>query len=234
MPKGQHTTKGTVSISAWARRNQLSISRAQGMATRGDLDPFRLKGNDGKVVPYSGLVDEAGATAWLKQHLKERASATGRAAGLKHGAVARREQEAAKKREARANALKDLVRATEGELDRSHLDPNETMQLANDRRAQLEADKVELQVAELRRKLCVRLDLLALVADCWIRLCRQFEGIPRLDCDKVIVAVQGPDTRITTAQREAVQNILETAIERELRQGQDALEKIIKESGGPK
>ena len=232
MAGGQHTTQGTVPLGHWAQRVGITPAAARKLASRGLLDQFRPKGADGQVIPRSGLSDEEGATQFLRayqQQLAARGGSTGHVAKATEG---RRAAAQARRGARRQRTLEAAARAGVGELDRTHLDPGEDMQAAHDRRAQLEADRVELQVAEQRRVLCVREDLLRLVADQWTRLTRQMESIPRLVTDTIIVAVQGADTRIRREQREAVASVLEEAVEQRLRATQDEMERLFRSSGG--
>lgn len=228
MAKGQHSRQATEPVAQWGRRNGLKASTASKMASRGLLDPFRPKTPDGKVVPKSGISDSAGADRWLRQWQAQQAARN--RSGLGRGAAAKSQADQQRKAQRRAETLEQAATAGVGELDRSHLDPSEDQQAANDRRAQLEADRVELQVAEQRRVLCVRVDLLALVTDCWIRLCKQMEAVPRLTCDEVIAAVQG-DVKATREQREGVQDVLERAVEQRLKATQEEMAKLFEQSG---
>lgn len=230
MARGEHSKQATVPIVRWGRENGLKPATASKMASRGQLDPFRPKGADGKVIPKSGISDVAGADRWLRQWQAKQAT---RDPGLRQGAAAKSRADQERKAGKRAERLKQAAKADIGELDRTHLDPSEDQQAANDRRAQLEADRVELQVAEQRRVLCVRADLLALITDELVRFCRNLETIPRLVCDALITAVQGEEAKVTRAQREAVQQILEAALEERMLFTQSEMEKIYKRSGEP-
>lgn len=229
MGNREHSKQGTVPIVQWGRRNSLKPSHASKLASRGLLDQFRPKGAAGKVVPKSGISDVEGADRWLRQWKAQQAGRRPR--GLAAGTAAKAAADQRRRDERRAATLEQAVQAGVGELDRSHPDSGEDMQAANDRRAQMEADRVELQVAEMRKVLCVRKDLLGLVADCWMRLCRQVEAVPRLTCDEVIVAVQGGGGKVTREQREAVQSVLEDALEQRLRATQDELVQMFQKSG---
>ena len=222
MPKG---SKASLPLVRWGQQNGLTKSYVNNLASRGFLDPFRPQDSTGKVVRSSGIIDVAGANAWLKQWQQRQKT---RDENLKQGSKARRAKAEEERAQRRAQALGQAARPSQGVLER--VVPEEDAQMANDRRAQLEADKVELEVNIRRQQLCVREDLLALVTDGWIRLCRQLEAVPRLYCDAAIAAVQG-EKRVSREQREAVQKVLEEAVEKELRAAQEAMEEIFRQSG---
>lgn len=211
----------------WARRNGVAPGTARAWARAGHLNPFRAQQADGTPVPRGGIVDLAGADRWLQQRAA-RPLPSGSAEGLRHGPEARRQKAQQRRAEQRRAALAAAAAAGVGELARTV--PDERLEQANARRAQLEADKVEIDVALQRGRLCVRSDLLALVTDVFARLCRQLEGMPRLETDALIQAVQGDGPRIKRAQRQAVMGVLDAAIERHLAATQDELQKLFESS----
>ena len=213
-----------IPIVEWARRNGVAPGTARAWARAGHLTPFRRQQADGTPAPRGGIVDQAGADRWLRQR-KARPLPGGSAEGLRHGPEARRQRAQQRRAEQRRAALEAAAAAGVGELARTV--PDERLEQANARRAQLEADKVEIDVALQRGRLCVRADLLALVTDVFARLCRQLEGMPRLESDALIQAVQGSKPRIRRSQRQAVMEVLDAAIERHLAAAQDELRQLF-------